>query len=263
MIRIFESNRAKLITYLLCEPYFNTYILGDIEVYGLDGNIVKIYISESKDIDFILMEYDGNYVIYSKNCLFDASEIGDFIKKNRLVNSFCISGKAEAINRIRSELPGLAMRTTKMACLSHDFMTDVDLQSCNNLRKLEIKDREQLLQLYLSIDEFSEKFKSYTDEQMKRLFIGGRVYGIFSDTGILLASAASTAESQFCAMITNVCVHPDHRNLGYSKIVLSALIKELFSSGLGSVCLYYDNPIAEMVYGKLGFNYIGTYATLR
>jgi len=98
---------------------------------------------------------------------------------------------------------------------------------------------------------------------MKTSFEGGRTYGILDENGVVIASASSTAESSYCAMVTNVCTSPACRNQGLAGIVMTKLIEELKKDCIENICLYYDNPLAGRVYKKIGFQEVGVYKTLR
>ena len=263
MKRLYESDRQKIFDYLLKEPYFNTYIIGDIQVFGLDSEYVKIYSLETEGkIDCILMSYCEDFVLYSDTCQFDAYKVADFVRKNEKSNNYCISGKGSAIDKLFTQMYDKKKRTTYMAHLEelNSFSKEIDLPQTKRLTEDNSGD---LLKLFLTIDEFYDKYKNYTPEKIKFSFKGGRTYGIYNQNDDLIASASSTAESDFCCMITNVCTHSDYRKKGYAEQVLIALINSLKNDNIKNICLYYDNPSAGKLYKKIGFSEKGTYKTLR
>lgn len=263
MKRLHESDRQKIFDYLLKEPYFNTYIIGDIEVFGLDGEYVKVFSLETEGkIECILMSYCDDFVLYNYDCNFDADKVAMFIKENEKSKDYCISGKGDAIDRLYEKMSDKKIRTTYMAHLTQLNDTSVE-KTTLEVKRLTKDNSEDLLKIYLSIDEFYDKYKNYTPEQIEFSFKSGRTYGIYNDDKKLIAAASSTAESNFCCMITNVCTHPDYRKKGYAEKTIIALINSLKNDNIENICLYYDNPSAGKLYKKIGFCEKGTYKTLR
>jgi predicted GNAT family acetyltransferase len=255
------NNKAEVINYLMEELFYNIYILGDIELYGIGSSEVSLYTNDDiKNIKFVLMSYLGDYVLYSLNCDFDADEVAQFIFENKVKLNYCISGKGDAIDKLFCKMPNTLIRKTTLALYEGEYLYS---ESNPNLKELSMDDSQDLLDLYLLIDEFSDKYKTYTKKQMRNVFYGGHVIGLYSDSGQLVASASSTAESSFSAMITNVCVHPLYRNKKLASYVLKKLINTLLELEIKNICLYYDNPFAAMLYRKFGFIEKGIYKTLK
>ncbi|MBE7060501.1 MAG: GNAT family N-acetyltransferase [Ruminococcaceae bacterium] len=257
MIRISSNNNSNIIKYLMHEPHYNTYILGDIYVYGVDGDIVSLYVDDIDNMRCIVMKFEKDFVVYSLKDNFLPTEIVSFIYKHQ-ENDSCISGKGSTIEKLFSVMSDKKCRSTKLACFSGNCS-----KSHTNVYKLTENDAEDILDLYCSISEFKDKYKNISATEIPSLFIGGRIFGIRDCSGKIIASAASTAESDFCAMITNVCVRQDYRKNGLSRKVMESLITDLQKNNICNICLYYDNPIAANLYESLGFKVLGEYKTLR
>ena len=79
---------------------------------------------------------------------------------------------------------------------------------------------------------------------------------------IIVATAATTADTTKSAMIVGVATHPDYRKKGYASALVHFLMKEYLEHQKKSVCLFYDNPKAGAIYLRLGFEYMGTWTML-
>ncbi len=262
MERIFNDRKELVLKYLSDEPYFNTYIFGDIDKFGLESETVKIFVDDKKAISCVLMDFLGDFVIYSRDNSFNTNPISEYIKSSYDYENCCISGKGSTVDALSNCLPGKKLRKTYLAALENFEYAEYD-KIYHSVKQLNEGDLTALLELFCSIDEFKAKYKNYSEEKMLRDMNNGRFFGILGDNGKLVAAAASTAESGFCAMITNVCTHPNHRRKGYAEQILCVLIKSMLDDGIKNICLYYDNPDAARLYKKLGFVQKGIYKTLR
>lgn len=74
--------------------------------------------------------------------------------------------------------------------------------------------------------------------------------------GKVIVTASTTAENSMSAMVVAVATHPDYRGKGLAKHVVARLCGDLLAEGR-SLCLFYDNPNAGLIYKKLGFKDVG------
>ena len=262
MERIFDDSKDLVLKYLSYEPYFNTYIFGDIDKFGLESNTVKIFVDNKQDIHCVLMEFLGDFVVYSYDNNFKVKSIAEYIEASVDYENCCISGKGSTVDVLSAYLQGKKLRKTFLAALENFEYAEYD-KIYESVVRLNDGNAKDLLELFCSIDEFKAKYKNYSEERMLRDMNNGRFFGIFGDDGKLVAAAASTAESKICAMITNVCTHPNHRRKGNAEQILCVLLKSMLDDGIKNICLYYDNPNAARLYNKLGFVEKGIYKTLR
>lgn len=261
MVKLNVEQKKEIIEYLSNELYVNTYILGDIEYYGMNSDIVSVFADRYHNFGIIVMRYQHDYVVYSKDSSFNKKEVVEFLVKDSTPTS-CISGKADTICLLHQLMEDWAIRETKIS--SYAFADNINpINWSDQCTILSSSYAESLLELYLSIDEFASKFSRYSVDDMEALFDGGHIVGLLSEKGQLIASAASTAESNTCAMITNVCVLPQYRNKGLAFKVVSSLLSVLQEKGLQTVSLYYDNPFAAKLYEQIGFKYKSKYSTMR
>lgn len=95
-----------------------------------------------------------------------------------------------------------------------------------------------------------EKAKAYMSSliEMKKLRI------LKNETGDICAMLSYNASSPKAVLIGGMFVPQQYRSKGYGKALLAAALQELQSDGEKKlVALYTDNPIAEALYKKLGF----------
>lgn len=264
MRRITEVDHNKLMEYIMIEPEYNTYLFGDIEMYGFRNESLSLFTDCRDDnFNFILMKYFDNYVLYSHSGKFDSRRISDFLLKNS--DCGCISGKGKIIQLLIPFLPIKRIRKTIMCSLTESPSINKKLGSFEicRLRESEVS---KILELYLSIDEFRSKYGNESSEidkkRIVRAFQTGRFYGV-SEGGKLISLACSTAESKICAMITDVATREDYRGLGLASYIVTKLCNDLFDEGRHFLCLYYDNLIAGKMYERIGFKQVGDYSIIR
>jgi hypothetical protein len=262
MRRVFENEKDFLMEYLKKEPHYCTFILGDIEVYGLNGDIVKVFIDDCDgSISSVLMNYDTDFVLYAQSD-FDADKVLNTIMNLPYNEDSCISGKKECIECLIKKMVNMVKRDTVIAVYG-----DIKLSKCDSnifdTRLLSLQDADDLLDLYLNIDEFKAKYSLYDLARMRRVFEGGSVWGIYDKSNKLIGSASTTAESEYSAMIVNVCIREEYRAQGLAQIIVYKLLMYLKEKNVNCITLYYDNPYAGKLYHKMGFVDKGEYSTLR
>ncbi|MNN97268.1 FR47-like protein [compost metagenome] len=62
-------------------------------------------------------------------------------------------------------------------------------------------------------------------------------------------------------MLVAVATHPDYRGQGLATRVVAKLCTDLLAEGK-SLCLFYNNPQAGLIYKKLGFSDIGSWTMM-
>lgn len=255
-----ENDQEKLYHYLKNEVCYNTYVLGDLAKYGLSSKEIVFYcqLDDEEKYKVILMKYMDDFVVYSASCDFDEKLVSEQIKLLSETEDFCISGKQEVVKKIVPYFPDKKVRNTYFAQYCKN-----EIKSNFASVRLKETDSRDLKQFYTEIDEFRKKYeKADSLDVIKNSFNEGRTFAIYKN-GKIVCSASSTAESNICAMITNVGTHPNYRGKGYATSVVSDLICCLKEDGVENICLYYDNPTAGRIYKKIGFVDIGIYTVLR
>ncbi|MFY4774164.1 GNAT family N-acetyltransferase [Metabacillus sp. RGM 3146] len=113
---------------------------------------------------------------------------------------------------------------------------------------------ERILELTGAIPEFSS---NESPESKRRNMEKGtaRTYFIEEDRR-LVSSASTAAENTLSAMVVGVCTLEDYKQKGYATKCMQKLCTDVLSEGK-ELCLFYDNPKAESIYKRLGFENIG------
>lgn len=119
-------------------------------------------------------------------------------------------------------------------------------------------DVERLYNLRSTIIEFSDSNSS--PESLQRGIESGssRTFYYQDSTGEVIASASTTAENKYAAMVVGVCTAKHVRRQGYASKIMITLSEEVLKEGK-TLCLFYDNPQAGQIYKRIGYKDIGEY----
>lgn len=263
MKKLTGENYQEVMDYILQEPEFNLFLIGDLENYGLDSPEVTAYTSDSWNgevLPYFLLDYRNNYVFYSQDPDFSAEEVAEFLSGCTMKN---LSGKRDLIQRLLPFLKNLEMVPAYMARLD-SISGRIPPESSS--RRLTEKDIPAICNLLYKLDEFyTIKNKTIKENQadiLSSITHGGRMYGIFENDN-LVSIAGTTAENSMSAMVVSVGTMAGHRKKGYASSLVSQLCTDCLKEGMKFICLFYDNPEAGHIYWRLGFSEVGQYAMVR
>lgn len=263
MKKLTGRDYRKAMDYILKEPEFNLFIIGDLEIYGMEHPDVAAYTSDSWNggpFPYFLLDYRKNYVFYSHDPAFPAEEVADFLSGRTMKN---LTGKESLIRRLLPYLKDLEIVPTYMARLDS---VSGEISPAPAARRLSEEDIPAVLNLLYQIDEFYT-IKQKTPEENREdirssMIYGGRMYGVFQD-GTLVSIAGTAAENSMSAMVVSVGTLPGYRKKGYASGLVARLCMDCLNEGMKFLCLFYDNPEAGQIYRKLGFSQLGKYAMVR
>lgn len=260
-----ESDRAALTEYIQREPEMNLFLIGDMENYGVNSEVVNFYVHEQWGRwDFVILRFYQFFILYSPYEDYNAEEAVLFLKNQ---TPECISGKTSLLQKIAPMFPQWKLQSTLLSrCgeVERSFASPKELA----LRVLTPQDAPEAIDLLCSIKEFEGTYgKNEKSVHMKRMqeemAQGGKlVMGGYVD-GRLAAIAETSAENSQSAMIVGVATKKELRGRGYASAVVSALCTDCFQRGKKFLCLFYDNPNAGRIYNRIGFREIGEYGILR
>lgn len=260
-----EYDRDALNAYVQSEPEMNLFLIGDMENYGVNSEVVNFYLHEERNRwDFVILRFYHNFILYSPYEDYNAGEAFRFLSAQE---PECISGKTVLLQKIAAQFPQREMEST--------FMSRCDRveREGNAPEKLEIRsmtseDVPEAIDLLCSIKEFEKTYeKNQKSEHIRRmreeLGQGAKqMMGGYTD-GRLVTVAGTSAENLQSAMIVGVATDVGERGKGYASAVVSALCKNCFNRGKKFLCLFYDNPAAGRIYNRIGFRELGQYGILR
>lgn len=250
-----------VLDYIAEEKEVNLFIEGDIETYGLDGNIVSMY-AFGDDWDYLVLRYHENYIISSNKCGGDLAAVAAFLK---IQDMLCLSAKEEILLDIQPYFPQVKVQGTYLCRLNKEHFTSKTF-SDRAVVRLAADDSQAIIDLYKQIEEFARPYIEHEQDKLKQtrelLENGGLGFGIFDEKN-LVCMATITAKTKSGAMIIGVATHPSYRSRGYASQVMSRLCSQCFSDGLSFLCLFYDNLLAGAIYHRLGFETIGRWGMMK
>ncbi len=255
IIKARETDREKLLDFLMKEPAFNLFFIGDIENEGFNSPIQDIWFRESEGgVEDILLRYRRFFIYYAAQRDLDLLPFIEILKTYPIDG---LSGKSELLEGFKRHLRFGSDRTTYFARM--EALRPLE-DGCHGARKATLDDVPALADLRHKIQEFDT-----TEESIEAMADGirsgtGEVYLLERD-GTVVASAGLTAENSASAMVVGVCTDPDHRGQGYASACVEAVCRRPIEQGK-FLCLFYDNPGAGRIYERLGFEPIGTWTML-
>jgi hypothetical protein len=261
--KLTKHDYEKAMQYILKEPEFNLFIIGDLEIYGMEDPNVSAYTSDSwngGEFPYFILNYRNSFIFYSHNPDFPAEEAADFLSSQKLSN---LSGKMSLIERLIPHLKNLEAVPTYLSRLNSVSMPPTP---AGTVKRLTAEDVPAICNLLLQIEDFytlrSKTEKENHEDILESITHGGRMYGIFEDD-TLVSVAGTTAENSMSAMVVSVATLPAWRKKGYASYLVAELCSHCLKEGMKFLCLFYDNPEAGKIYRKLGFEELGQYAMVR
>lgn len=263
MEKLKNSDIEKLKNYISKEAEYNIFILGDIENFGLEGEIVEVFANEKNgEYDSILLRYLSSYLVYSQKEDYDAERLWKFLEDKE---KDIISGKGSIIDRLIPYVRAECSRDylSKLTQVKHRGSVPEGMK----LRELNAEDAEDIVDLLI----LTEEFKMYTKEKREKLIkekekvlrLGAdKALGIFSGNRLVSIFQIS-GENSISAMVVGVATHPEYRERGLAGTLVAAGCQQCLDRGMEFLCLFYDNPAAGSIYRKIGFKEIGKYSMLR
>lgn len=262
MRKLTKDEYSAAMSYVLKEPEYNLFLIGNLENYGLDGPEAAAYTGESRTgnmLPYLLLDCRGSFIFYSRSPDFEASEVAGFLSGRCLHN---LNGKLELIEKIIPYMKGLEIVPAYLAKLEEPPKQ----QKASGMRRLLEKDVPDILNLFNHTEEFAAMKTKTPEENLEdiraSLSLGGRMYGLF-EQGVLAAVAGTTAENSMSAMVVSVATLPACRKRGYASALVSRLCGDCLREGMRFLCLFYDSPEAGRIYRRLGFKEVGQYAMVR
>lgn len=264
------DDREKVLEYVSAEPEMAVFITGDIEQFGMTDP-VNVYAFERADgsWDGIVCKFFANFVCYARESRFDAEAMAGLIRE-QAGECFLggVNGKYETVVALAPYLSELDMRTLNLAGLTevaHDQIAPAP--DGTTIRVLGEDDYDELFALLGSMDEYRGLYDDARSVAMAKkqraadAEHGCITYGAFYE-GELVSTAATSAASSSSAMVVSVGTRNDCRGFGLATAVVAKLCTDAVADGKRFLALFYDNPSAGRIYGRIGFHKCGRYAML-
>ena len=203
-----NEDRCELFKYISKEPEFNSFIIGDIENFGVNNETVNIYVNVIDGAwDSIILRYLDNYIVYSHHDDYDALAVAAFLKDKE---TNVISGKESLLIPLAKHMPELPLQVnylSKLTALKSQDMAVLGSDYC--LRPLVPADAKAVVELYCLVEEFADNYANRKEKATQDIAFnlekGGIGYGIFIGDQ-LLSVAATSAENSQSAMVIGVAL---------------------------------------------------------
>ncbi len=261
MIRkLSESDRRRVMEFLLPEKEFNIFIIGDIENHGFSEDFQELWGEFDDNGDFIavLLRYMRNSIVYAPG-EYRAGEFARMILNHPEITT--VMGKTTVIDKLNAagRLEYSKARTTYLARMQKMDVSPAEPSGQIDVQAASLDDIPLIVELHNSIDEFDyDSAEEKTAALIRDLECkSGRAYFV-ADRGRVISTALTTAENSFSALVRGVATDTSHRNRGLATACMVALCKDLLNEGK-TPCLFYDNPAAGAIYRRLGFQDLGTW----
>ncbi|MGL5330756.1 MAG: GNAT family N-acetyltransferase [Peptostreptococcaceae bacterium] len=258
--KVDESLEKSFWEYISHEESINLFIIGDVENYGLETEFQEIWFQiENEKIVLVMLKYYRSLVIYSYENDFNVEEVIDFINQLDIKQ---ISGKKSVIDKL------IGKYRDYKKCEITNFLT---LKKLNEINFLDIEskimqkaneyDLEELNTFLSSIEEIHSK-DYIKSKNMQLKDKSSRIYFI-KENDKIISTISTGIESSFLAMICDVGVDKEHKNIESITYMIYTMSKELVKEGK-MPCLFYKNKdrLVGEIYEKIGYEKLDNWSIL-
>lgn len=257
--RIHAENLFEIEEFLHRDDIYNAYILGDIKSYGLDSEVIDVWAYMGSDgIDCVLMRYLDSFVISPMYADIDSSEI---IKCMEGVRIRTVSGCLSSIEKVATAFTEYDLLRTNLLVLDSDKSVKQTTERFD-IKLLDGDDDDiiSIQNIYLSTDEFSDKYAGGSKSRIREIFNNGRYYGCFNEN-TLIGVASVSADSGTVGVLDGVAVIRSMQGIGAGKALVRYISYKEQKRGR-RIAVYTDSQIANHIYEGVGFKQYGEYCML-
>ncbi len=259
MIRKLTTQDEALLKTFACEkPEINTFLIGDIEHFGVSADFLEFWGDFHEDrLTGVLMRFYHNFNIYYSKADADPHPFVDVIKCHS-ESPQCISAENEVADAFSPFFEGVKVERSVLCRLSESAVLNVP--GTTDIQIAKPKDAARIFTLIQTIEEFA----SFSRDQIEKTLASGagRIYYIENESGEVISVAQTAAENSVSAMIVGVCTDKRYRRQGMMRRVMTKLCADMQKMDK-KICLFYSNPDAGRTYLSLGFEPIGTWTMLK
>ena len=256
--RLTEDDRELLMALLRKEPALNLFIIGDVENFGFEQDFMTLWgeiDSTNGRMKAVLLRFYRSYLPYADGP-FDIEGFATIMRKDNDIHM--ISGVTKVVK-------AFDFKQEKQLYFAELKEMNPKIKATNssteNIKKATVQDVEAICSLTDTIEEFESSRDGSRTSLRKTLASGtGRTYYMKREDQVI-ATASTSAENSMSAMIVGVATHQAFREQGLATSVVAQLCTDLLHEGK-SLCLFYDNPHAGIIYKRLGFQDIGSWSIM-
>jgi predicted GNAT family acetyltransferase len=248
-----RDDSDKLLNLLYQDPYYNIFMIGNLENMGLDHPDLDYWGSfREGQLSGALMRYRVFWNVYDAK----GTDLRAFAwLMDRRGDVQALHGHDKLIARFAKLLRDYEAREERRLHFCHLPELRPVLTSSHSVRQATLADLPALAAFYSDAEEMTR------DEQaVRRCLEQGRIF-VATAEGRIVSAALTNAETRNLAMIGGVYTSLDSRYQGYASACMAAICQDLAADGK-EACLFYDDPVAEGIYRRLGFKKMGYWRLL-
>ncbi len=234
--------KAQILTFLNQEKYSNAFVISQFDcsktkIYPYvnnDGKIIACFTTMGRNSHFVASDEFEEYQ--------DVADLYEKLRTNQEINGKMTGRQLYVEPLIKRINRPFEKKQTKIMVLEQ--LKQLKWENQLKIRKLTNADLEAYKKL---IDAGFNQNNPITDLQFR---VGTTFIGELNDE---IVSAVSYSNPNVLSMITGVTTNKKYENNGFASQVISAVVEELLNNKIIPL-LFTDNPKAEKIYQKLGFN---------
>ena len=255
-IRLLTAEDERLLhAWLMHDPLYNLFMLGDLELLGIDAEDLRFWGEFAPGGALI-----GVAMRYRVNWCFDLGDGCDYGRFAELVDDYpdskVINGHPRQVDPIVAQLQRYVVHETHASYYCRLPMDAALTDPAWPTRRATTDDVDALVELYATAGMMQRDA-----ETIRRTLTGGRIF-VTEVKAQIVSAALTTVETCAAAMIGGVFTPLPGRNQGYASAAMTQLCAELITEAK-QPCLFYDNPAAGTIYRRLGFQDIGPWSLTR
>lgn len=233
------------------------YLYLDILKYGFTDENIHLWCQKKNDkiVLLVLQYYTGMHIFMKDKTNVDFLDLISLIKER---NPSMICGMETTIQLIKDELKGYELEVGYVGTIKE--LKDVSIDNC----RLATREDLRAVAEFLSTDDALGKpygFELLYKQLLERYDQNyGRTF-ILEEDGQIIGTASTYAETHKCAVVSGVLIHENYRGKGLSRVILTALCKNLLENEFDVFSYYYIEQAIRM-HKSVGFEDIGQWAKL-
>ena len=261
LIKCDNSSVQKAAEYIGAERVTCFYLYMDMMEYGAEKDGVALWLCEDENgINTVMYRYFDTLHIYSRG-LCSKDEVLQVIAE---LNPKCITGKQENIDLLLQSLDADRYTYELSHIITAEKMmegnSDLSVQPAGEADVPEIAALMMKEEIYYTV----YTYERLCEETMRRVRDGfGRLFVMRDETGRLVATNATSAETEDLAVISGLVTDPDCRGRGLGRAITAStwnLVKTEGKQGLAFLGAENEKTLA--LHRKMGYTFIGMQARL-
>lgn len=220
---------------------------------------IKIYGQFKEDtLEAVLLSYRKNLVYYAKKVTI-SDEMVNLIK---CLDYDVISGKFELMEALKQKVPYMREKPiyfAELKTLKNQSNQAISVKVADVVEDLIAAD-----DMLDTIEEFGDIEQVHFIEANRYKLVADvldKFYMVYDDNKKCIATATTAATNSMNTMVLGVATTKHRRREGFASAMLTQIIKD-YLAAKKSHCLFYDNPAADKIYQRLGFEPLGKWMML-